>query len=416
MNLPFSLLLLTHLALASERKFDIKDDIFAYPQYETTISHNDYILQDEAIAKLSSSSSDYTYEELVDNHRAYLCAIPIVHPLNSTEPDDDTRDLDLAGAAARGADLLKEMATGQCLYYTREWWSYAFCYNSHVKQYHALPATAQGVRVWPPPEDESVPSFILGKVIDPKQDEKGLEIRQGGSGELQTLSETNYLVQQLEGGTPCDLTGHKRRIEVQYHCSPGLPDRIGWIRETATCAYRMIIYTSRLCQDVAFQPAKEATVHKIECKEIISEEEEADWRPRPDTTPSIGESDNQQKRIFLGDVEVGAQKIVGKDGRKITWGKIVLTPEERAEIIAMSEGGKIQALTPEEMRRRELDPKEIEQFQRDMQKLAEGRDWKIEKLGEAGGHMQLRGVVSDDEKSEEEDEVEGSEEEFKHEL
>lgn len=409
-----------------------------------------YVLEEDAITKLTSTNTvksrttgqipqddaTYQYEYIVGNGRPYLCAIPQVHvDVNDTDPEIEREEHDLVAAADRGWQLLKEMEGQQCLYYTTGWWSYMFCYNSYVKQYHALATSAQG-RQWPPPEDPNTPSFILGSY----EGKEGKKLSIDGSpaqsvGELQTQSETTFLVQQLDGGTPCDLTGKPRRIEVQFHCSPGLPDRIGWIRETSTCAYQMVVYTSRLCNDVVFQPPKEANLHLVECQEIVTAEDAASRSANGYEAPQISESSEQaQEQIMVGRIELGGKKIVGGDGKRIDRGRIVMTPEERAEVVVMQKDGQIQAMSAENLKKLELNPEEVESFKKEMQKLANGADWKIERLGDANGQLSLRGVVdakkkdgsgkqkTEDSKAKDSDseDVEGdevgSEEEFKHEL
>lgn len=421
-------LALLQLCQASERKFDVKDDIFAFPQYDIMFPDS-YILHNDAVAKLAASPSPdddqllFHYEYLVGNGRPYLCAVPqIVLSTNETEENAGLEtEHDLGAAADRGWQLLKDMEGQQCLYYPTGWWSYMFCYNSYVKQYHAVAMSPQG-RQWPPPEDPNTASYVLGS-YDSTMKKPAVEgSPQPKMGDLQTQSETTFLVQMLEGGTPCDLTGKPRKIEVQYHCSPGTPDRIGWIKEIATCAYQMVVYTSRLCNDVVFQPPKEAHLHKIECEQILTDEEARDWQPTNTDTPQI--EDSRPKRIMVGKVELGGQKLVGGDGKKIERGKVVMTPEEQAEIVVIQKDGQIQSLSTSELKKLELNPEEVAAFQKEMQKLAGNNDWKIERLGDAHGQLSLRGVVdakkgrkqNEDEPQDEEAEEVGSEEHYKQEL
>lgn len=368
------------------------------------------------------------------NRIPYLCAIPQVRlVVNDTEENTKPKtESDLVAAADRGWQMLKDMeGQQQCLYYTTGWWSYMFCYNSYVKQYHAVAVSSQG-RQWPPPEDPNTPSYILGtyKAINGKK--ASLEIpKQPKASDLQTQSETTFLVQSLEGGTPCDLTGKPRKIQVQYHCSPGTPDRIGWIKETATCAYQMVIYTSRLCNDLIFQPPKGAHVHKIECQRVATDEQISGRAKGIPDASTIAET--EQQRIMVGRIELGGKRILGHDGKKIERGRIVMTAEEQAEVVVVSEDGQIRSLSTAELKKLDLDPKEVASFQKEMQKLAGSSDWKIERLGDVNGQLQLRGVVSSDakkkvvpkkldslkttENSEDDEDTEvGSKEQFKDEL
>lgn len=433
-----SLILLSqlHSCLASERRFDVKDDIYAFPQYDVAFP-GAYILEEDAITLLDSNQQyvedgvSFSYEYVVGNGKPYLCAIPYVE-LKVNETDDNAgqeAEHDLVAAASRGWQLLKDMEGQECLFYTTGWWSYKFCYNSEVKQYHGVQPSGQ--RTWPPAEDPSTPSYILGNYKSVQKKKAAIETgRDPKPGDLQTQSETTFLVQNLDGGTPCDLTGKPRRIEVQYHCKPGAQDSIGWIKETATCAYQMIVYTSRLCNDAVFQPPKEAHVNKIPCQQILTEADVEEWADSSAEAAQI--DDGTQQRIMVGKIELGGKKLVGADGKKIERGRVVLTPEEAAEIVVMQKDGLIQGLSAAQLKKLDLSPEEVAEFQKEIQQLAGGNDWKIERLGVENGQLQLRGVVdakkkgktqkepqtaaAEDDASEDEDAEAGSEEQFKQEI
>ncbi|KAI4271516.1 MAG: hypothetical protein LQ337_005960, partial [Flavoplaca oasis] len=163
----------------SSSVFSVHDDLLAFPQYEVIFSDT-FILEQEASSRLasaasSSSANSYdapsdskdasdelakhtssktqdastspsesptTYESMKLNGRSYLCAIPTL----SITPDNDTvkakdkaeEAAELARATDRGWELLKEME-GNCMYFISGWWSYSFCYNADVKQFHQLP-------------------------------------------------------------------------------------------------------------------------------------------------------------------------------------------------------------------------------------------------------------------------------------
>lgn len=90
------------------------------------------------------------------------------------------------------------------------WWSYSFCHNREVRQFHHLPP--QQNNQWPPTEDPDTQSYVLGRVLPENFDSKG---EKGAGTELQATGDLRYLVQKLGGGTTCDLTGKDRKIEVQ---------------------------------------------------------------------------------------------------------------------------------------------------------------------------------------------------------
>jgi protein OS-9 len=191
----------------------------------------------------SGESLEQTYEAVVLQGQRYLCSIPVIPdevPQNSTTTAEEAKAeeaKELARATDRGWELLEGMR-GSCIYYLSGWWSYSFCYKDEVKQFHQLPPS-RGVPIYPPVEDTSVHSFVLGRF--PKEDkpkkadarktlggeqgskealddegnvkddsEKGLEVPR-----LESKGSSRYMVQRLSGGTECDLTGRPRKIDVQ---------------------------------------------------------------------------------------------------------------------------------------------------------------------------------------------------------
>jgi protein OS-9 len=130
--------------------------------------------------------------------------------MNATEKElsEVEEEKELARATSRGWELLSDLE-GKCLYFVSGWWSYSFCHNREVRQFHQLPP--QQNNQWPPTEDPDTQSYVLGQV---SADADGS--RNPGEGtELQATGELRYLVQKLGGGTICDLTGKERKIEVQ---------------------------------------------------------------------------------------------------------------------------------------------------------------------------------------------------------
>ena len=233
------------LASASQHAFSVHDDLLAFPQYAVKFT-DDYISAAHAQSKLdhphhphhSPSDDEFqvdpyhpplsdtadpppqdntplTYTRLTLHSQPYLCSIPHLPPPPSLSPEEtanstQTAALELARANSRGWELLSEMQ-GSCVYFISGWWSYRFCYGEGVKQFHQLPPRA-GVANWPPVEDKGVVGFELGRY---EKEGAGREVGEKAEGELVERGEARYLVQQLSGGTTCDLTGLPRRVEVQ---------------------------------------------------------------------------------------------------------------------------------------------------------------------------------------------------------
>lgn len=160
------------------------------------------------------------YERMILNDRPYLCAIPTARAEQASNataptssPDDEKQEL--IRATDRGWELLQAMQ-GSCIYYVSGWWSYSFCYNNEVKQFHQLPPSRM-VPVYPPQEDPSVQSYVLGSYPSKKDGswEEGDKKSAVELAKLETKGENRYLVQKIAGGTLCDLTDKERRIEIQ---------------------------------------------------------------------------------------------------------------------------------------------------------------------------------------------------------
>lgn len=348
--------------------------------------------------------SDITYEEMILDGQRYLCGIPRVdtEDSNSASQEEEASKADeqteLARATDRGLELLHEMED-KCLYYVSGWWSYSFCYQKQVKQFHALPS-GRGAPTYPPIEDPTTHSFVLGKFPRGDGDDGDGDNKKTVTdlAELQTKGGTRYLVQRLAGGTTCDLTGRERKVEVQFHCHPQSTDRIGWIKELTTCSYLMVIYTPRLCNDVAFLPPQQDEVHSIECREVIAPGDVSEWKGNLEGyrhSQTLGGSAPSKLPVIVGGIEVGARILVGKEGREIEKGRVASAGEERVDIVAKRENGEIQRLSKEELEKYDLDSDRIEQLKQRLEEMAKGKDWTLE-IVESNGERGLRGILNTD--------------------
>lgn len=347
------------------------------------------------------------YERIINHERSYLCAVPRIDASAENETSHALskadQDKELARATERGWELLKEME-GKCMYHISGWWSYSFCYNSQIKQYHHLPAEG-GRPAWPPQEDPATPAYILGRFSGQgsrraKKDNDGESTTDVTA--LQTQGDTRYLVQHLGGGTVCDLTGKERHVDVQFHCNPQSADQIFTIKEVSTCQYLLVLYTPRLCNDVAFQPPQENKPFPVMCKEILEPEDVRAWEEeKMREATDVLTKEKSQDRPMVGNIVVGAQQRVGRDGKRIEKGKILKTPEEKAEVVAKKEGSKIHRLSKAELRRINVDEATIEAMREELQNVAGENDWRLVVVDDQNGGREIRGIV----------EVEGEDEE-----
>jgi protein OS-9 len=250
----------------------VQDDLLAFPQFDVQFSE-DFVTESQAHAHLLSNrdsgenvlqdtSSSHLqqyrawdghdanddkkeddvrleYESMILDGQRYLCSVPQVTKPDNASGANDTlskaeEEKELARATDRGWELLSGMQE-QCVYFVSGWWSYKFCYNDGVRQFHQLPPS-RGVPVFPPMEDPGVEGFTLGTYKESdneaetkRQEREGVNAvdvsgrlkrrRVPAAGELVQRGESRYMVQRLEGGTRCDLTGRDRRIEVQVRVS-----------------------------------------------------------------------------------------------------------------------------------------------------------------------------------------------------
>jgi protein OS-9 len=365
---------------------------------------------DESLHWDPAASLDYfSYEAMKLDGLRYLCNIPRVGDAaegnatsdagNGAANNQTKEENEIARATDRGLELLQEME-GTCMYYVSGWWSYSFCYQKQIKQFHAR--SGAGVPNYPPIEDPTSHSFILGK-FQRDDDEEGesdptsKQTATTSTAELQTKGESRYLVQKLAGGTICDLTGTERKVEVQFHCNPQSTDRIGWIKEITTCSYLMVIYTPRLCHDVAFQLPQPEDTHSIQCREILAPEEIEDFeamKAHHESQRLLVNSGASEPQV-IGGIEVGAMRQVGSEGKVIQKGRMAKIGEESAEIVAKREGGKLTQMSKEDLKRWDLDPKEVEAFRKQLDEMADGKDWKLE-LVESNGDRVIRAIVDSD--------------------
>jgi len=379
---------------------------------------------------------------MVQDQQSFLCTIPYVAPsttANTTANAEQDQQQELMRASDHGRELLEGMQS-HCIYYNAGYWVYSFCYNNGISQFHPLPP-GRGGPIFPPIEDKSVSSFVLGRFGNSRSQNRNREELDGGQGQheheagqenlggkdvqLQTRGQTNFLVQTLGGGTTCDLTGKERRIEVQFHCNPTSHDRINMIKETASCVYLMVIDTPRLCNDVAFLPPKVEKPNLITCEEILDEDEVPAWTARKvaqarreDLVRQEQEDDEKQskKPIFIGGVELGAQKFVGgSPERTIRPGKIITnrhpmgevqgdgTQEKYVATLAKSDGKYTTSMSEGEMKKHGLKggKEAVEKWIRDMQGIAGEEPWKLDVVDTPGGR-EFRGIFGHEPEEQEE--------------
>ena len=365
-------------------------------------------------------------------HR-FLCSIPFIQQSPSenetaTELAKAEEAREMTRAAETGWSLVAQ-PSNQCLYFMSGWWTYSFCNNREVVQYHAMSSTPRGQ---PPKRDPHDPEYVLGRVptipasaaknTDPDHDPVPAELQYNG--------DQRYLVQKLEGGTICDLTGRARTIEVQYHCVPGMKgDKISWLKEVTICAYVMGVNTGRLCNDVAFMPARSNQANPISCKLIADAKPSA--LPLLDEKYTTREKEHfeateepeaiEQGDVTVGGIVVGARNVLSagdEDGKppvklpsarnfleSLMANEKVSVLKQIAKAAPKAEGGNVEVLPESELADLGLDPKVVkkmvEQMTEQIKAFPGDLGWRVELVQLSDGTKELRAFIDDEDPLEE---------------
>ena len=404
------------------------------PTIESDPSHATGHDAEEGSDSNEGGLSNREYKVMKLSSQDYLCTIPVLQPdapenrtANELAKAEEAKEL--TRATISGWDLLSDLGD-RCLYFGSGWWTYRFCKNTEIVQFHAAAVTPPGQ---PPRRDLSTAEFVLGAEpaapVGSSQKVRREPDEQPLPAEVQVKGEQRYLVQRLERGTTCDLTGRERTIEVQYHCVPGLKDaRISWIKEVTICAYLMVVNTPKLCNDVAFLPPKETTANPISCQLIVGKDTtppmieqeqssnklnsedvaEGDWvapaqdqaRLQPQSTPQV-----------IGGVVVGGRNVLskgdeaGKDPLKIktpqpNFQKHV-DDEQFVDVVAQAaskaKGGKVEVLGLDDLEDLDIDPDVIAEMREEVARLAGEAGWRIEVVDLPDRDRELRGYIDEPE-------------------
>ena len=178
------------------------------------------------------------------NSEEYICQIPSLSSSQSLE------DID-ADVSAR--DIIAKLETDKsCSYRVDSYWIYEVCHGQKIRQFH---------------EERDVnnkkvlvkQSYNLGYInYDSYTANMG--------GHIPTLNHAGalrpYYSALYSGGTDCDLKpGFKRESVVIYMCMPDFQTSVVSVKETSTCKYEIIIYTSLLCKNILYRVKEDPTNH-----------------------------------------------------------------------------------------------------------------------------------------------------------
>lgn len=147
-----------------------------------------------------------------------------------------------------------------CIYKTVGFWTYEFCYNRTIRQFHEIFDNGRLV------EDPNLASFLLSKFKDPTFVDVVKDMDLGG--------EVYDLVERLEGGDKCDLTGEQRKVYVKYTCQyepkknvTAIPEIVSF-SEYQTCQYYIVVNVPQLCSLEKFLRAVLDVTNYINCTRV----------------------------------------------------------------------------------------------------------------------------------------------------
>lgn len=187
-------------------------------------------------------------------------------------------------------------------------------------------------------------------------------------------------------------------------------DKIAMIKEVSTCSYLMVIYTPRLCNDVAFQPSQENLAHPITCNPVLASSEIDDWdlahleekvlqsellaslaaheANNPLRAMDPGPDGSTKRGPIIGGIEVGAQALIGGEGKVVEKGIIVGGGKETFLGTLATSGGKM--MSKEELKKVGMAVKDVEKLAKNSRKIAGKKEWKLDLIETPSGQREYR--------------------------
>ncbi|KAI7690253.1 hypothetical protein SSS_01331 [Sarcoptes scabiei] len=178
-----------------------------------------------------------------ENQEKYRCFIPTIIKQDETKTNSTNKNSDLNPYQLLKPLLLKK----PCSYRVENYWTYEICHGKYIRQYHE--------------DSETKRSFYLGyfDMNDYDRYEKLYEdnIKIDPLSKLPRINVDDYQLPYIEvnmtDGTFCDLSNKKRYTKVLYVCVEDGKHELYSIKETTTCEYEVIAFSSLLCLSPKFK-------------------------------------------------------------------------------------------------------------------------------------------------------------------
>ncbi|KAJ3396188.1 Protein OS-9 [Lobulomyces angularis] len=207
------------------------------------------------------------------DERYYYCRIPKKEK-NLNKSVDNNNKIPQLG---KFLNIFKSI-DNQCLLLNKGWWTYQFCFNSHLSQIHVLNDVEKKELSLLTKQQQEIKknenNFILGlysdlptknAISEKNEKEIGPSSTEIVSYKNSEDGETSFIRQKWSGGTFCEIKMVPRTVEVEYHCLPNTEDHIAFFKETSLCNYQIIINTWRICDDIAFVPKQKENLINLIC-------------------------------------------------------------------------------------------------------------------------------------------------------
>ncbi|KAB1208938.1 Protein OS-9 [Morella rubra] len=204
---------------------------------------------------------DDDQESLVMPHKSgesFLCFLPKVEKAKSAKA---VPQLNTSSMIVESEKRIK-LKTPDELLEQEGWWSYEFCYQKKLRQFHLE-------------DDKVVQEFVLGEY-----DEETTAAFNQNISEISTLEDPRskdasqrYHAHQYTNGTVCDLTNQPRETEVRFVCSESRA-MINSITELSTCKYALTVQCPTLCKHPLFQEERPVW-HIINCNVLPKDYKES---------------------------------------------------------------------------------------------------------------------------------------------
>lgn len=200
---------------------------------------------------MNDTSNNITYELRKLPQADYLCQVGRINSSDSTDNLKEEEKILMSKLDTFSQSLIEGLED-TCAFFLNSYWTYTFCNNSQLSQFHG------GVKALANPNTYK---YILGNA---------------------PTSNSNYTINKDQGiwhlskiydnGTICDLTGEPRTVEIQYICDPKAKrPNLFSVRELRTCHYLAQIAVPELCREDILRDRADPFVSEIQCKRVIKE-------------------------------------------------------------------------------------------------------------------------------------------------